>query len=143
VALERTWLDPQIRQYLGGPLDDDALALKRASPTRPGDLAVTLLNGQVVGFCRLGRYHTGDLELSYAFLSEHWRCGYARESCAAVLQWAFHEVPGTGRVVAWTQVANQRSRRLLYALGMAEIDRFVKHGRPQLLYALPAPTTRR
>jgi hypothetical protein len=40
------------------------------------------------------------------------------------------------RLVAWTQAANRPCRRLLTTLGMAEVDRFVKYDRQQVLYAL-------
>jgi hypothetical protein len=78
--LERTWSDSTIRRYLGGPLTGDKLASKRASPAGPGDLAVTLHSGEVIGFCTLGRYHTGDVELSFAYLTQYWGKGLAERA---------------------------------------------------------------
>jgi hypothetical protein len=66
-----------IRRYLGGPLAGDKLASKQASPVGPGDLAVSLHSGEIIGFCTLGRYHTGDVELSFAYLTEYGGRGLA------------------------------------------------------------------
>jgi RimJ/RimL family protein N-acetyltransferase len=126
-----------VRRYLGGPLTGEWLAAKRAQPLQDGDLTVTLHCGETVGFLELEPDGHGDIELSFALSVEFWRQGLARESCAAVLGWVqTWATPGT-RLVAWTQTANHRSRRLLQALGMTETERFVKYGLPQVRYALP------
>ncbi|MET8336384.1 GNAT family N-acetyltransferase [Streptosporangium canum] len=101
--------------------------------------AVLAGTDMVTGFCDLGRTSKGDLELSCAFLPEHWGVGYAREACAAVLAWAFENVPNTDRVVAITQAANLPSIRLLESLGMIKADEFVEFGAPQVMYATSAP----
>lgn len=134
-AMERTWLDPEIRRYLGGPVSTETLELRRQMQPRRGMFTVTLDEGTVVGFCHYGRTDRGDLELSYSFLPEHWGYGYAREACTAVLNWGFANVPGTERIVAITQAANLRSVRLLQALGMAKIDEFIQFDAPQVMYA--------
>ena len=87
--------------------------------------------------CSVRWYHAGGVELSFAFLPEYWGQGLARESCATVIEWALRELDTT-RLVAWTQVTNLRSRRLLTVLGMTVADRFTKYGHPQLLYAIAA-----
>jgi RimJ/RimL family protein N-acetyltransferase len=135
---ERTWTDPLVRRYLGGPLEGERLASKRAAPLDPGDLAVVSAEGGPVGVCNLRWYPAGGVELSVVLLPEFWGQGLARESCAAVIAWVLSELD-TARVVAWTQVANARSQRLLTALGMVAVERFVKYGRPQVLYALGGP----
>ncbi|MEV4187423.1 GNAT family N-acetyltransferase [Streptosporangium canum] len=134
-ALERTWLDPRIRQYLGGPIDAQTLEVRRADPAGRGMFVVALADDNTVaGFCYLGRHHTGNIELSYDFLPEHWGHGYAYEACGPVLDWGFANVPDTERIIAVTQEVNTRSRRLLDKLGMTEVDQFIEYGEPQVMY---------
>ncbi|MGS2618512.1 GNAT family N-acetyltransferase [Micromonospora sp. LZ34] len=90
----------------------------------------------------MGRHRTGDVELSYTFLPEHWGRGYAYEACAAVLDAAFDTDRGLARVVAVTQVVNVRSRRLLDRLAMVAVEKFVEHGEPQVMYAATRPCPR-
>jgi RimJ/RimL family protein N-acetyltransferase len=125
-----------VRRYLGGPLTREWLAAKRAQPLQDGDLTVTLHSGETAGFLELEPDGHGDIELSFALLVEFWRQGLARESCAAVLGWVQTWATPGARLVAWTQTANHRSRRLLQALGMTETERVVKYGLPQVRYAL-------
>jgi RimJ/RimL family protein N-acetyltransferase len=40
------------------------------------------------------------------------------------------------RIIAVTQEANERSRRLLSALGMRMVDRYEEFGAPQTVYAV-------
>jgi RimJ/RimL family protein N-acetyltransferase len=135
-ALRRGLLDPEVRRYLGGPLDAARLAARRAAAVgeRGTFTVATEDGGQVVGFCYLGRHRSGAVELSYTFLPEHWRRGYAREAAAAALAWGFASIPGCGRIVAVTQSDNARSRRLLHALGMRPVDEFVEFGAVQVMY---------
>jgi RimJ/RimL family protein N-acetyltransferase len=58
------------------------------------------------------------------------------ESCTAITTWASARDDTSSRLVAWTQAANHRCRRLLTAIGMSEVDRFVKYELDQVLYAL-------
>ncbi|MCM0675609.1 GNAT family N-acetyltransferase [Micromonospora phytophila] len=133
-TLERTWTDPLVRRHLGGPLSAEAAAARRTTEDLTGARAVRAA-GDIVGFCFLGRHRSGDTELSYTFLPEHWGRGYAHEACMAVLAAVLRTDAGPRRVVAVTQVANARSRRLLDRLGMVETGRFVEHGEPQVMYA--------
>jgi RimJ/RimL family protein N-acetyltransferase len=136
-ALERSWTDPDVRRYLGGPLTGERLAAKRAHPLQDGDLTVTVHSGRAAGFLQLEPDDHGDIELSFALFVEFWRQGLARESCAAVLGWVQTWASTGTRIVAWTQTANHRSRHLLQALGMTETERFVEYGLAQVRYALP------
>ncbi|OIV39329.1 hypothetical protein BIV57_00320 [Mangrovactinospora gilvigrisea] len=78
----------------------------------------------------------GRRELALSFLPEHWGHGYAREAVSALIDWALIAIPNdTPTVIAATQVANHRSRRLLEAVGMKEIDRFEKWGAAQIMYS--------
>ncbi|MGC4803828.1 GNAT family N-acetyltransferase [Micromonospora sp. DT233] len=137
-VIERMWRDPVLRRYLGGPVSDDEVAQRREAD-QSGGLIVTTRSGEVVGRCHLGRYRTGDLELSYVFLAEQWGRGYAREACAAVIGLAFDRFPDATRLVAVTQEANTRSVRLLEALGMARVDAFEEFGARQVMHAIDRP----
>ncbi|WP_405100728.1 GNAT family N-acetyltransferase [Micromonospora sp. NBC_01412] len=137
-VLERMWRDPLMRRHLGGPLPDDVVAKRRAGGGI-GGFMVTLRFGEVVGWCHLGRYRTGELELSYVFLSEWWGWGYAREACAAAVGLAFERFPDDARLIAVTQETNDRSVRLLEALGMTRVDAFEEFGARQVRYAVDRP----
>jgi RimJ/RimL family protein N-acetyltransferase len=135
-TLDRTWLDPQARRFLGGPVDADGLARNRARIDRDEILLVALRDGTVpVGVCALRPYR-GDTERSYVFLPEHWGHGYAYEATKALLGWAFATRPELDRTVAVTQTANHRSRYMLRKLGMLPIDAYVEWNEPQTLFAI-------
>ena len=75
-------------------------------------------NGQVLGLCGLiQRDSLDDIDLGYAFLPEHCGKGYALESAKLILRYAKTEL-AINRVVAITQIDNQRSISLLKKLGM-------------------------
>ncbi|MER7439608.1 GNAT family N-acetyltransferase [Micromonospora avicenniae] len=99
-VLERMWRDPAMRRYLGGPVSDEVLAERRVRD-HTGGLMVARGSGETVGWCHLGRYRTGDLELSYVFLPEWWGRGYARESSVAARGLAFDWFPEDARQVMY------------------------------------------
>ncbi|MEV4658167.1 GNAT family N-acetyltransferase [Micromonospora sp. NPDC049301] len=137
-VLERMWRDPVMRRYLGGPVSDEVAAERRMGD-HTGGLMVTRSSGEIVGWCHLGRYRTGDLELSYVFLPESWGRGYAREACAAAIALAFDQFSHDVRLIAVTQEANLRSVRLLEALGMVRVDAFEEFDARQVMYAIDRP----
>lgn len=98
---------------------------------------MSLTGGVTIGFCHFGTYRTGDRELSYTFLPEHWGHGYATEACIAMLNLASTNACGNpgGRVVAVTQTANVRSRRVLEKAGMIVVDSFEEWAEMQTMYA--------
>lgn len=138
-VLERMWRDPVMRRYLGGPVSDEVVAQRRTSD-HTGGIIVARSSGETAGWCHLGRYRTGDLELSYVFLPEWWGRGYAREACAAVIGLAFDRFPDDVRLIAVTQEANLRSVRLLEALGMVRVDAFEEFDARQVMYAIDRPS---
>ncbi|MEU7930243.1 GNAT family N-acetyltransferase [Micromonospora echinofusca] len=137
-VLERMWRDPVTRRYLGGPVSDEVVAERRVGD-HTGGLMVVRSFGEAVGWCHLGRYRTGDLELSYVFLPEWWGRGYAREAGAAAIGLAFDQFPDAPRLIAVTQEANARSVRLLEALGMVRVDTFEEFDARQVMYAIDRP----
>ncbi|MFJ2771686.1 GNAT family N-acetyltransferase [Streptomyces sp. NPDC087300] len=142
-AVSRLWTDPDVRRHLGGPVADDVVREReRACVGAPGALSVVRTRDSVV----LGLVSVepgarqGRTEVSYQLLPEHWGHGYAREAVGAVVGRLMAppegaEVPG---IVAVTQEANSRSRRLLEALGARVEERFVEWDERQVLYAFAA-----
>ncbi len=76
--------------------------------------------GAPAGICGLIKRETlPDVDVGYAFLPEHRGRGYAREAVAACLAHG-RDVHGLARIVAVTSPGNERSVRLLAALGFRE-----------------------
>ncbi|MET7331742.1 GNAT family N-acetyltransferase [Nonomuraea sp. NPDC005650] len=138
-AFTRLWADPDVRRFLGGPVAEERLATyQRHFAGLPGVFAVVAQGeATVLGTVAIdpaSRFE-GRREVSYSFLPEHWGRGYAREAVAAAVGWAFDHVPSPDpSVVAVTQEANSRSRRLLEAIGMSLVGGFVEWDAPQVMY---------
>jgi len=135
--------DPETWQYLGGvqPLEQRRRAVEAGFDTP--NVFIVAAGTTPVGFTSLRPCTRDGLaevpEVGYVFAREHWGHGYAREAVSATLAWGFEQFPDAPRIVAATQEANKRSRRLLEALGMNVIERFVAWDAPQVLYALDRP----
>jgi RimJ/RimL family protein N-acetyltransferase len=133
-AVTRLWTDPDVRFHLGGPVIDQVVRIRqRRVVGAPGVHAVVrAADGTLLGLVTVepaGR--DGETEVSYQFLPEHWGRGYAREAVAAAVDRALESAQ---TVVAVTQEANDRSRRLLEAIGMVHAASFVEFDAPQVLY---------
>lgn len=74
--------------------------------------AVCLKDGRVIGFVNVSE----DNELGYGLLGEYWRCGYATEACAAVIQKL--KTDGVPFVFATHDINNPRSGEVMRRLGM-------------------------
>ncbi|WP_245171779.1 GNAT family N-acetyltransferase [Streptomyces decoyicus] len=139
-AFTRPWTDPEVRRFLGGPVAGQKLALyQQHFAGRPQVFSVTTRDdGVVVGSVSVEADSRcdGRREVSYAFLPEHWGRGYGSEAVAVVVGWALEAVPSPDpSVIAATQEANVRSRRLLESLGMQPVDSFVEFDAPQVRYS--------
>ncbi|MFC8509668.1 GNAT family N-acetyltransferase [Streptomyces sp. NPDC057411] len=133
-AVTRLWTDPEVRRHLGGPVIDSVVRIRqRRIVGAPGFHAVErAADGVVLGLVTVeSGARDGETEVSYQFLPEHWGRGYAREAVAAAVEQALREAPS---VVAVTQEANERSRRLLDAVGLAHVGSFVEWDAHQVLY---------
>jgi RimJ/RimL family protein N-acetyltransferase len=127
--------DPDVRRYLGGPMTVEAA-------TTMADVNVVLSRGlfvatrmdsqESIGLVMLHRGH-GGTEISYQFLPSAWSLGFAAEAVRCVMYYAFDR-EGIGELLAVTQTANERSRRLLLRLGFAVGEQFEEFGEPQTLY---------
>lgn len=109
-------------------------------------------DGVLLGYCGLvhppaGTPVAGELEIGWGLGSPHWRQGYARETAAATLAWAWANT-ARDRVVAITTPGNHASRALMERLGMRRlVDGDFDHPalaegdplRPHVSYAIPRP----
>ncbi|WP_418955378.1 GNAT family N-acetyltransferase [Streptomyces tritici] len=137
-VLTRLWTDPEVRRHLGGPVAATVVEIRRRRcvGARGVFAAVRCDDGEVAGLVTVGwDAGRGEREVSYQFLPEQWGRGYAREAVTAAVGWALADAPS---VVAVTQQANTRSRRLLEAIGMAHVESFVEWDAHQVLYRVRA-----
>jgi len=108
------------RQYiLNGPMD--------SYEVHGFGLYITEIKGDrtPIGICGLlKRESLENVDIGFAFLPEFWGKGYARESAAAVMQYAELEL-GLNRIVAITQPENHGSMKVLQKIGM-KFERRVK-----------------
>jgi uncharacterized protein (DUF952 family) len=140
-AYRRTLVDPEVRTYLGGAVSDTEADARRAEVSSKGCVAI-VRRDEVVGFCLLGFYRSGDFELSFSLLPEHQRHGYAREAVSTLTEWVFAIFTHLPRLVAVTQLANDRTVSLLRELNWAEVDHFIEWGEKQVMFAIANPNPR-
>jgi [ribosomal protein S5]-alanine N-acetyltransferase len=127
--------DPIVRRYLGGPMTVDEATSQTELTVRyaQGLFVVTRRdNGEPIGLVMLHPGH-GGTEISYQFIPSSWSQGFASEAVRCVMEHAF-ESEGITELLAVTQTANERSRRLLERLGGAQSEPFEEFGEPQTLY---------
>lgn len=143
-AIARLWTDPEVRRHLGGPVDSNVVRIReKRCVGAPGTFAVVRqADRTVLGLVTVETgARDGRTEVSYQLLPEHWGHGYAREAVAAAVTWAHGDGSSpASEVVALTQQANHRSRRLLEDLGAVVVDTYVEWDAPQVLYAFPPLT---
>jgi RimJ/RimL family protein N-acetyltransferase len=140
--LTRLWTDPDVRRYMGGPLPPGVIRQRnRDFVGKPGKYCVTFrATGEPIGLLGIGEDHrSGHLEVSYGFLPEHWRRGYAHEALLALLTWVFEQLPDTNVIVANTRADNHPSRQLLQAIGAKFVESFGERNET-VLYAMDRRT---
>jgi RimJ/RimL family protein N-acetyltransferase len=140
-AVSRLWTDPEVRQYLGGPVAAAEVARRmRGFEHVPGNfVVVSRTNGTALGLVTVipASDRGSRAEVSYRLLPEHWGHGYAREAVGAVVTWALREIsPPPSTVVAVTHEASDRSRHLLESIGMTLIDSFVEFDAAQVVFSV-------
>lgn len=117
--------DPEVMRYLGDVLSteqSDSLAegiqelyVRRGLGMLPVERRD---DGAFLGMC--GVSYTPwypDEEIGWRFARAHWGQGYATESAAAWISWAFTEL-GVSRLISVTDVPNKRSIAVMQRLGM-------------------------
>jgi RimJ/RimL family protein N-acetyltransferase len=141
--LVRLWTDPEVRRYLGGAMSPDAARQQASVAVERRQMLVAHPFGSTdhfVGAIGVDRRRAPDLQVSYAFQREHWGHGYAVEAVSLVVDWLLEHL-GAKRIIAVTQTANSRSRRLLDAVGMHVEAEFIEFDAAQTLYALERSQT--
>lgn len=117
--------DPEVMRYLGEELsteqatqladDIHARFLQRGFGMLPVERSD---DGVFLGICGINYTHWyPDEEIGWRFAKEHWGNGYATESAAAWMEWAFTEL-GVPRLISVTDLPNQRSIAVMKRLGM-------------------------
>lgn len=135
--LTRLWTDPQVRKHLGGSIGEEK-AEQRAKEyiNKEGYFVITNSeSGEVLGLCSLDKYRTGEIEVSYELFPEAWGQGYGQETVKAVIEWGFKNM-NLDHIIAVTQTANQKSRKLLESIGMVKIAEFIEFNEPQTMYSV-------
>ena len=145
MALHAIWVDPNVRRFLW---DDRVIPMETAAEVTQASARdfdrhrfglwslVTRDEGRLAGFCGLRTEGVGDEpELLFGLLPAFWGHGLAREATRAVLAYAFDSL-SLARVIAATDVPNQRSAKTLNALGMRLERRATLNGLDTLFYAL-------
>jgi RimJ/RimL family protein N-acetyltransferase len=148
--------DPQVAEFLGGPLDrdgSDALVdriLVRWDSDGHGLWAVERVeDGRFLGFVGLAApsfdaVFSPCVEVGWRLAREAWGRGYATEAARAALRFGFVELD-LDEIVSFTTVANVRSRAVMERLGMTRdpVDDFDHPSfpdghpiRPHVLYRL-------
>jgi ribosomal-protein-alanine N-acetyltransferase len=127
-----------VRRYLGGPVRGPVFEQKFDHLLSGIDGTHWVIRdrtaGRFMGLVALSRHHDGhDVELSYQLLPAFWGKGFATEAVGAVVQHALGALR-LPRLLAETQAANHRSRRLLEKLGMTAARSVVRFGAEQIVY---------
>lgn len=124
--------DARVMKYFPGTLgrgQSDALAarLRHALVTEGHGLWAVQVSGSAdfAGFVGLTRptfdaHFTPCVEIGWRIAFEHWGQGYATEAARAVAAHAFGPL-ALQEIVAFTAVANTRSRRVMERLGMRHV----------------------
>lgn len=121
----------EVRRHLGGTvMPMQALSKARDIVGSDDHFVVETRSGEVAGLVSLTR-RGEEMELSYEFFPSRWSQGFALEACSALLQ---RPRRPESTVVAVTQRANERSKRLLAALGFVPREEFEQFGAEQVLF---------
>lgn len=92
--LMRLYTDPEIRRFLGGPVDEEAAALRLHDLLTPTDLKHARVirerdSGTFLGLVTIDLHNDGqDFELSCQLFPEHQGCGYATEALEEIVEYA-------------------------------------------------------
>ena len=109
------------------------------------------MSGEAIGFCGLMvPWFREGVEIGWRLRSAWWGHGYASEAARQVLAYSFASTPnglGFDEVISFTAATNERSQRVMKAIGMTHDDEgdFEHPGvpessplRPHVLYRIAA-----
>lgn len=128
-------VDAEVRRFLGGPMSlDEARSMAELNIAFPMGkfVAERRDNREAIGLVLLHPGH-GGTEISYQFLPSSWGQGFASEAVRSVMDYAA-DSEGITELIAVTQTANDRSRRLLDRLGLSAAEQFEEFGEQQTRY---------
>ena len=141
------WTNKDVRKYLGKTLSAESalrqlnrfmwvLKLKKLIRIRREYIFVVRQKdtSEFLGMLFICPHHElRDKEISYMFLPQYWRFGYATETLVAVLEFCKMELK-LKRIVSETQTANNASCRLLEKLGYRIENEKERFGAMQTIY---------
>jgi ribosomal-protein-alanine N-acetyltransferase len=135
-ALVEMATDARVRAYVGGPVHRSiaiANATEKVNNPAWGQFVITdLTTGVVIGSGDLARKR-GPWEVSYQLRHAYWGNGLGSEAVTLICAWFFAHTDDD-LLIAVTQQANVRSRRLLTRVGAVAAGSFEAYGRIQERY---------
>ncbi|WP_080848052.1 GNAT family N-acetyltransferase [Cytobacillus gottheilii] len=141
VDVKKIFVNKEVRKYLGGIRQDDAIEAGLDEMLNPSDNSFYWVvrekqTDEFIGLVSLDPHHDGDyLEISYQLLPNWWGAGYATEVVREIIHFALNEL-NLSKVVAETQTANTSSCRLLEKLGMKLERTISRFGAEQAIYSI-------
>ena len=142
---DRQLNDPIVAPWHGGPRPTESVeSMLVAQAAQAAETGYTLwwwrdrATGELVGYTGLNRDEVEGgpiVEIGWSITPSRWGEGLAAEAARASLAWGFDRC-GLERIVAFTLVDNQASRRVMEKIGMTYARRFERHGLPHLLYEI-------
>ncbi|MEH7463482.1 GNAT family N-acetyltransferase [Bacillus thuringiensis] len=144
--IKELYMNQEVRKYLGGPRKEETIKEVLNDMLNPSTncwywAVREKQTNEFIGIVSLDPHHIGnDIEVSYQFLPQWWRNGYATEVVKVIINYAFSELKLT-RVIAVTQMANTPSRKLLEKLHMKLVQTYHRFGAEQGVYSIEATPT--
>lgn len=137
--------NPEIAPWHGGgPRDCHRMLLAQAAQAAETGWCLwwwrERASGKLVGYTGLNRDQVEGadvVEVGWSVTPARWGQGFAPEAAQASIDWGFAR--GLNRIVSFTKVDNDRSRRVMEKLGMEYVGDFERAGLPHVLYELQAP----
>ncbi|MGB9359255.1 MAG: GNAT family N-acetyltransferase [Acidimicrobiia bacterium] len=142
-ALVAMYTSPEVRRFLGGPVDDAAVEALWSADIGEQWGAFCIAeqgNDEAIGSCSFDR-DRGDLEVSFQFMPDRAGLGFAHEAVSTAIRWVWATLDDAS-IIAVTQTANVAALALLRRLGFQPEKRFEEFGSEQTLLRLDRPAVR-
>ena len=132
--------NPEIAPWHGGgPRDCHRMLLAQAAQAAETGWCLwwwrERTSGRLVGYTGLNRDQVEGqdvVEVGWSVTPTRWGEGFAPEAAEASLDWGFER--GLSRIVSFTKVDNDRSRRVMEKVGMQYVRDFERADLPHVLY---------
>jgi len=142
---DRQLNDPEVAPWHGGARARERLeAMLVAQAAQVAETGFGLwwwrdrATGELVGYVGLNRDEVDGepvVEVGWSIAPERWGEGLAPEAASVVLDWGFERC-GLERIVSFTLLDNERSRRVMEKLGMSYGGEFKRRGLTHVLYEI-------